>query len=202
MIIVVRHGRTVSNAAGLLLGRADPELDAVGRRQADRLAAALAGGSADGAGGVARIVSSPLLRTRETAAAIAAATGAEVETDERFIELDYGAWDQRPLAEVSPEQWAAWRADDEFAPPGGESLAAVGRRVRAALEDLAAESRRRDIVVVTHVSPIKASVAWAVGGTDAMAWRMFVAPASITRIAWNPAGPSLHAFNDCAHLGE
>ena len=58
----------------------------------------------------------------------------------------------------------------------------------------------RTIVVVTHVSPIKAAVAWAVGGTDEMAWRMFVAPASITRIATSVGAPSLHTFNDCSHL--
>ena len=197
MIIVVRHGRTVSNAAGLLLGRADPDLDEVGVDQAARLASALAGAAGTG---IDRIVTSPLLRTRRTAAAIEAATGAPVTVDERFIELDYGEWDQRPLSEVGADQWAAWRADDDFAPPGGESLAALGRRVRSGLDELADEARDRDLVVVTHVSPVKAAVAWAVGGTDSMAWRMFVAPASITRIATSVGSPSLHTFNDCAHL--
>lgn len=197
MIVVVRHGRTVSNAAGLLLGRADPGLDDTGRDQAARLADALAPG---GGLTVDRIVTSPLRRTRETAAAIEATTGAPISHDERFIELDYGEWDQRPLGEVGAEQWAAWRADNDFAPPGGESLAQLGRRVRAGLDELADEARDRTIVVVTHVSPIKAAVAWAVGGGDEMAWRMFVAPASITRIATSAASPSLHSFNDCAHL--
>ncbi|MEI2653636.1 MAG: histidine phosphatase family protein [Microthrixaceae bacterium] len=197
MIVVVRHGRTVSNAAGLLLGRADPDLDELGIDQARRLGAALgheAGPAVD------RIVTSPLARTRQTAAAVAAATGAAVTVDERFVELDYGEWDQRPLADVAADEWAAWRADVAFAPPGGESLAELGRRVRSGLDDLAEEARDRTIVVVTHVSPIKAAVAWAVGGTDEMAWRMFVAPASITRIATSVGAPSLHTFNDCSHL--
>ena len=56
------------------------------------------------------------------------------------------------------------------------------------------------MVVVTHVSPIKAAVAWAVGGDDDMSWRMFVAPATITRIATIRSTPSLHGFNDGAHL--
>ena len=43
-------------------------------------------------------------------------------------------------------------------------------------------------------------LSWAVGGTDEMAWRMFVAPASITRIATSVGAPSLHTFNDCSHL--
>lgn len=197
MIVVVRHGRTVSNASGLLLGRADPDLDDVGIDQARRLGAVFGPG---GGMTVDRIVTSPLARTRRTAAAIAAETDVAVTVDERFVELDYGEWDQRPLADVGVEQWAAWRADIDFAPPGGESLAALGRRVRSGLDDLAEEARDRTIVVVTHVSPIKAAVAWAVGGGDEMAWRMFVAPASITRISTSVGAPSLHTFNDCSHL--
>ena len=56
------------------------------------------------------------------------------------------------------------------------------------------------MVVVTHVSPIKAAVAWAMGVGDEVSWRMFVAPASVTRIAVGDRGPSLHGFNDVAHL--
>ena len=122
VLIVVRHGRTEANASGLLLGRRlDPGLDELGRRQAAALAAPWWRG-AD------RVVCSPLRRTRETAAAL----GLPVEVDERWIELDYGALDGTPLAEVPADVWAAWRADIDFAPGGGESLASVGARVRAA----------------------------------------------------------------------
>ena len=192
MITIVRHGRTASNAAGLLLGRADPPLDEMGLAQAALVARAV--GRAD------RIVSSPLTRARQTADAIAGAALPEVETDERFLELDYGDWDGRPVQDVSPKEWAAWRADPEFAPPGGESLAALGRRVRAGLADLEAESVTADVVVVSHVSPIKAAVAWALGAGDDMVWRLFVSPASITRIAISGGGRSLHAFNESGHL--
>lgn len=79
-------------------------------------------------------------------------------------------------------------------------MSQLGVRVRSAFDDLAEEAREHDIVVVTHVSPIKAAVAWALGVGDALAWRMFVAPGSISRIS--TAGPSLslHAFNDTSHL--
>ncbi len=77
MLIVVRHGRTAANAAGLLLGRQDPPLDLLGIEQAGRLAAEV--GHAD------RVVSSPLRRARETAAAF----DATVEIDERWAELDW-----------------------------------------------------------------------------------------------------------------
>lgn len=190
MLIVVRHGRTAANAAGELLGRRDLTLDATGRAQAAALAAAV--------GPVDAIVSSPLRRARETAAAF----GSAVEIDERWIELDYGEWDGASNADVGPERWAAWRADVDFAPPGGESLRALGRRVRAACDDLAARAVREDIVVVTHVSPIKAAFGWTLGVGDEVSWRCFVAPASIMRIAVGPIGTSLRSFNETAHLAR
>ena len=108
--------------------------------------------------------------------------GVAPEVDDRWIELDYGELDGRPLAEVPASTWASWRADVTWSPPGGESLAGLGERVRAACGDLVADARDRDVVVVTHVSPIKAAVAWALGVGDEVAWRMWVGPASITRI--------------------
>ena len=196
MIVLVRHGRTDANARGLLLGRADPALDDEGRRQAARLAVAL--GPLDGA----RVVTSPLARCRQTAQAIVAANapGAAVEIDERWIELDYGAFDGLGAGDVPAATWAAWRADVAWTPEGGESLAALGVRVRAACEALAGEARDRDVVVVTHVSPLKAAVAWALGVGDEVAWRMWVGPASISRIGFTGSSPSLRSFNEVAHL--
>jgi broad specificity phosphatase PhoE len=189
MLIVVRHGRTDANASGLLVGRRlDPALDELGERQAAALAAALPG--------PARVIASPLQRTRQTAAAF----GRPVEIDERWIELDYGDLDGTRLRDVPADVWTAWRADASLAPGGGESLVALGVRVRAACGDLAEEASRRDIVIVTHVSPVKAALAWALGVGDEVSWRAFVAPASITRIATGGPQPSLHSFNGCAHL--
>jgi broad specificity phosphatase PhoE len=188
VLIIVRHGRTEANAAGLLQGRRlNPGLDDLGRRQAAALAAALPT--------VERVVASPLVRTQETAAAF----GLPVELDERWIELDYGTLDGTPLAEVPPSLWAAWQADVDFCPDGGESLAQLGTRVRSAADDLVEDAARRDVVVVTHVSPVKATLGWALGVGDEVSWRAFVAPASITRVSTSPR-LSLHAFNITAHL--
>ena len=187
-LIVVRHGRTEANATGLLLGRRDPALDEVGRRQAAELAGAVAGAH--------RVVTSPLRRTRETAEAL----GLPITEDDRWIELDYGALDGTPLRDVPAELWSRWVADVEFAPEGGESIAALGHRVRAACEDLVEEAAARDVVVVTHVSPVKAAVAWALGVGDEVAWHLYVAPGSVTRIAVGPPRRSLHSFNATSHL--
>lgn len=190
MLLVVRHGRTASNASGLLLGRADPPLDDVGRAQALAVAAAV--------GPVDRVIASPLARAQETAAAF----GRPVETDERWIELDYGDLDGTPLRDVPAERWAAWRGDPGWRPPGGESLAELGVRVREACAELADEAAERDVVVVSHVSPIKAAAAWAMGVGDEVAWRLHLSPASITRIGVGERGPSLHGFNEVAHLAD
>ena len=188
MLVVVRHGRTEANATGLLLGRHDPPLDDTGRAQAVALAAAV--GEPD------RVVASPLLRARETAAAF----GRDVEVDERWIELDYGAWDGRPISGVGTEEWARWRSDVHFRPPGGETLAELGARVREACDDLVADARSRTVVVVSHVSPIKAAVTWALGVGDEAVWHLYVAPASITRIEVRDGRPVLISFDEVSHL--
>ena len=188
-LLVVRHGRTEANASGLLLGRRlDPGLDALGVRQARALAAVVAG--------AARVICSPLRRTRETAASL----GLPVTIDERWIEIDYGTLDGTPLIEVPTSTWAEWRADIDFVPGGGESLAALGARVRAACGDLAEEAKEHDIVVVTHVSPVKAAAAWALGVADEVVWRMYCAPASVTEIGTTGSVPSLHSYNVTTHL--
>src|SRR5438128_2126926 len=83
----------------------------------------------------------------------AAAFGRDVDVDERWIELDYGEFDGRPIGEVPADVWATWRTDPHFAPPGGESLVMLGNRVRGTCEELLDEIRQHDVVVVSHVSP-------------------------------------------------
>jgi broad specificity phosphatase PhoE len=195
MLSIARHGRTEANAAGVLLGRLDAPLDDEGVRQATALAQAVAAGDR-----VARIIASPLSRTVATAQAIADETGVQVELDEQWIELDYGDYDGMALSELPDSLWSAWRSDPAFRPPGGESLLDLGTRVRAAADKLADQARTDHVVVVSHVSPIKAAVAWALGIGDEVTWRMFVTPASITRIGIAPHGPVLRGFNDSGHL--
>lgn len=192
---VVRHGRTEANAAGLLLGRADPVLDDVGRQQAVAIGRALPDCSI--------VVSSPLARCRETAALIAEQGGVdELMVDERLIEIDYGALDLTPMREVPNELWRDWQADTGFRPPAGETLEELRERVGRCLDELWPRAVIGDVAVVTHVSPIKAAVAWALDTSIAISWRCFVAQASITRIGSGTAGPSLHLFNDTTHLAD
>lgn len=190
MLILLRHGRTKANAHGLLQGRIDPELDMLGQKQAAAAAAVI--GSAD------RVIASPLVRAQQTAAAL----GLPVETDERFIELNYGDWEGKPVKDVPADTWATWREDLDFRPPAGETLNELGSRVRDALSEIAVDAVQRDIVVVSHVSPIKASVAWALGATDDLTWRLYLGQASICRIATTLDSARLLEFNVTSHLDD
>tara|TARA_Y100000590_G_C15556796_1_gene953143 strand:+ start:184 stop:744 length:561 start_codon:yes stop_codon:yes gene_type:complete len=183
MLYVVRHGRTEVNAAGKLLGRNDPELDETGRTQALDLANRL--------GKVDLVISSPLKRTMETASYI----NSKVEIDSRWLELDYGKLEGRSIESIDNEIWKKWRSDINWAPDGGESLAVLGARVRSACEEISKISGDKDVVVVTHVSPIKAVLAWVLGSDDGVAWKCHVSPGSSMAIRIGPFGPILQNFN-------
>ena len=142
-VYLVRHGRTQLNAAGLLRGRLDPPLDTVGRAEARDLAWQLS------EVGPSRIVSSPLLRARETAGPIAAAAEVSVEIDERFIDRDYGEFNGHACAEVAP---GFGSLDDA---PGVEPAAEVAARAEAALAELVASTDLGPLVIVTHDAVIR-----------------------------------------------
>ena len=190
MLLIVRHGRTAANASGLLQGRVDHPLDAVGRQQAHEISLAL--------GTVDIVVSSPLQRARETAEPL----GLPLRLDERWIELDYGEWDELPITEVTADQWTQWRSDSTFAPPGGESLAELDQRVAEACNDLLAEAAELNVAVFTHVSPIKSAMAWALGVEEQISWRLQVGQAQISRIAVREGRPLLTSFNETSHLAS
>jgi broad specificity phosphatase PhoE len=191
VIVFARHGQTAPNRDGLVLGRADPELTEEGHRQASLLAGALAGEA------VSAILTSPLLRARQTAEPIAAACGVPAVVDERLVEIDWGAWEGRPTGSLAQAEVDRWKADDGTAPEG-ETLDSLSQRVEAfCLEQLDRESL---VVAVSHVSPIKAAAAWAMGVDGTVAWRMFLGLASITRVGRGRANPVLLSFNETGHL--
>lgn len=190
LITLLRHGRTVANADGLLQGHVDNPLDDLGHRQAHAAAAMI--------GDVDVVIASPLRRAAETAAAF---TAHDVRTDQRWLELDYGDWDGRPVADVPADIWRRWRADLSFRPPGGESLDELGVRTRSALDELATDPPGDHVVVVTHVSPIKAAVAWALGVGDEVGWRTYLDTGSITQVHVD-GRRALTAFNVVPPLAD
>jgi probable phosphoglycerate mutase len=192
MLLLVRHGQTAVNSEGRLQGRIDAPLTDLGREQARRVAAAITPLRPRA------VVTSPLRRARDTAAAIAESIGLAVEVDERLTELHYGEWDGVRIAELPDGAFARWRADVTFAPPGGESIPAVRARVVPCIEELL---DREDVTVaVSHVTPIKAAVAWALGAGDDVSWRLHLELASISRLDRRGATPVVHSFGETVHL--
>ncbi len=190
MLIMIRHGESTGNADGLLLGRLDAPLTERGLAQARTLGPWVAGAS--------RVICSPLARARATAEALG--TGLPIEIDDRWVEVDYGEFDGSSLGSVPAEVWTQWRSDPDYRPPGGETLAEASVRVRSACDELFAvegEGARGPgpVVVVSHVSPIKAATCWALGLGDQGAWRLYLATASVTRIGWGADTPVLDRFN-------
>ena len=187
MLYLLRHGQTAANRSGLLQGHVDFDLTELGKRQAKAAADALRDRD------VHRLVSSPLRRAVQTAEIVAAILGLAVEIEPRLIEMDYGLWDERPLTDISEAVWSQWRIDPDFAPPGGESLRSVSQRTVAFATETAASER--STIAVSHVSPIKAAVAWSLGCDEAVTWRMHLNVASISAVGMRGSSPYLASFN-------
>jgi broad specificity phosphatase PhoE len=198
VIVLIRHGQTVTNAKRLLVGRSDPELTELGRRQSVALRPLL--------DGVVQVWASPLQRARDTAALALPHLTAEIVED--FIEVDYGELDGQPLSVVSAQQWRVFESDHAFALGGGESLASVDARVHARLDRLLENaesllhSHHRHLAIVSHVSPIKSAATWALGVDGAAAWRTRLDNGSLTVIGMRDTSPSLVRFNVVPLLEE
>ena len=136
--------------------------------------------------------------------ALAAATGAPVEVDDGWLETDFGAWEGLSYAEAMerwPDEMTAWMADTSVAPPGGESFAATGDRVLAALDRLLGGREPGTVVVVSHVTPMKTVLRHALLAPPAALRRMYLDVACLCEVDWYADGPSVvRTFNDTAHL--
>ncbi|MBI0297783.1 bifunctional RNase H/acid phosphatase [Streptomyces sp. PRKS01-29] len=200
--VLLRHGETPLTPEKRFSGSGgtDPGLSDVGRLQAERVAAALAA-----RGTIQAVVASPLRRCRETAEVVARRLGLEVRVEEGLRETDFGAWEGLTFAEVKeryPDDLDAWLASTEVAPTGGgESFAAVTRRVALSRDKLIARYPGRTVLLVTHVTPIKTLVRLALGAPPQSLFRMELSAASLTAVAYYGDGnASLRLLNETAHL--
>jgi probable phosphoglycerate mutase len=196
-LVLVRHGATAHSAAMRFSGRNALPLDEGGRAQAAALAAR-------DFGAVDAIVSSPLLRTAQTAEAIAGPLQLPVETVDDLIETDFGTWEGLTFAEARAEgaaQLDAWLASPDTAPPGGESFATVGRRVRRGRDAVLAAHPGETVVVVSHVTPIKTLLRFALDAPPSAMFRLHLDTASVSIVDYYADGnSSVRLVNDTSHL--
>ncbi|MFI6816281.1 bifunctional RNase H/acid phosphatase [Nonomuraea sp. NPDC050328] len=198
--LLLRHGETPLSVERRFSGTGDPELTPTGLDQAARAAARLATGEPPDV-----IVSSPLKRARQTAEAVAKACGGlDVEIDEGLRETDFGAWEGHTFTEIQrrwPGELAAWLADPAVAPPGGESFGVAARRVQRTRDRLVERYEGRTIVLVSHVTPIKMLLRFALLAPPAALYRLHLDLACLSRIEYYVDGQAVvKSMNDTSHL--
>jgi probable phosphomutase (TIGR03848 family) len=192
-LVLLRHATT--SATGKRLGGRKPgfHLDAPGREQAEAAARRLA------ALPISAVYASPLERTRETAAPVARAHGLRVRIERGILEVDYGEWTDRPLAQV--RRLGLWRtiqqAPSRVTFPGGESIRGAQQRAVEATERIAAAHAGETVVLVSHADVIKAIIAHHLGMGLDLFQRIVISPASSsTLLLPDGAAPVVLNVND------
>lgn len=200
--VLLRHGETPLTPQKRFSGSggSDPSLSGPGREQAEKVAEFLAR-----RGTVQAVVASPLARTRETAAIVAARLGLEVSVEDGLRETDFGAWEGLTFGEVGerhPDDLKAWLSSPDAEPTGGgESFAATAARVAEARDRLITAYAGRTVLLVTHVTPIKTFIRLALGAPPEALFRMELSAASLSAVAYYADGnASVRLFNDTSHL--
>ncbi|HEX5403093.1 MAG TPA: histidine phosphatase family protein [Pseudonocardiaceae bacterium] len=196
-VILLRHGRSTSNTAGVLAGRSEGvDLDEVGDRQAIELVDRVRDLP------IRAVVCSPLLRCRRTVEPLAEALTLAPVIDERLTEVDYGAWTGRKLADLTGESlWRVVQAHPSAAVfPDGEGLAQVQVRAVAAVRDhdrQLADQHGADVLwlACTHGDVIKAVIADALGTHLDSFQRVIADPASMSVIRYTPLRPFVIHIN-------
>jgi probable phosphomutase (TIGR03848 family) len=194
-VILLRHGRTATNAGGTLAGHQPVPLDDIGALQAKAAGERLAGVP------LAAVVTSPLPRCRETLAL--ALPDVVPQLDERLIECGYGEWEGQPLKKLAKDPlWKVVQQHPSAAVfPGGEPMAAMSARAVAAVRDwdarVTAEHGAGALwLACSHGDVIKAIVADALGVHLDAFQRIMVDPASVTVISYTPLRPFVVRLND------
>lgn len=190
-VILVRHGvtpHTVDKRFSGGLGGANPGLSDAGREQIRLTGEWLSPLTDD----ISAVVSSPVLRTRESAEILAAAVGCEIEVEHGFAEMEFGDWDGMTFTEVAEQhndELQAWLGSLDVPPTGGESFREVEGRVLDGLDRLLETHGGKTVVVVSHVTPIKVLVSHVVGAPLEAVYRMELTPASVTVLSFFSGGP-------------
>ena len=193
-LYVVRHGQTSYNLEGRLPGQLPGvELTEEGRRQAYRAAVALSQSPISG------VVSSPLVRARDTADIIARGWALTVRLDERLMDTDVGSWAGQKIDDLRAHDpaWPQFVQNPATPPPGVESVQSVLARTVAAVEDIRRDATLgQHIVVVAHADVVKLIVAHYFGIAPSFIRHLHVENAAVTALSFQgDQQPSLLALN-------
>ena len=202
-LVLLRHGDTRLSPERRFsgVGSGDPGLSADGRDQVRRAAgSALLQGPA-----FTEVLTSPMTRCQETAQIVAAALGLSVSVDRDLREMDFGRVGRDDLRRGPgplPEDLGRWTQSAWASPTGSsETFAAVLDRMGTVAERFASRYAGASVVAVTHITPIKALVAHALGAPPSALFRMELSSACFSRITYTGTEASVRLLNDTSHLG-
>ncbi|MCC6313634.1 MAG: histidine phosphatase family protein [Thermomicrobiales bacterium] len=199
-LVLVRHGRTAANHAGKFQGSIDLPLDTLGLQQAERVAERVAREFPG-----ERLLTSPLLRARQTADAIAARTGLEPDLVPNLREMNFGSFEGksfREIAQIDPGFVArlADYSDDDLRWPGGERRGGFTKRIWNAFEEVVAAHPGKHVTVVAHGGVIGAFMAMLRGASPNDPAIYGLANCSITHLRVLASHTEVRRFNDTDHL--
>ena len=198
-IIAVRHGETDWNASARIQGHKDIALNDKGRWQAQQAAQSLVADEV-----VTAVYTSDLARAHATASAIAQAFALDVISDTGLRERGFGSYEGQTFDALErqwPAEIARWRArDPSWAPPGGESLLALGTRIRGVTDALARRHPGEQIVLVAHGGVLDMLYRFATRQHVDAQRNWALGNASINRLLWTPEGMSVVGWSDTRHL--
>lgn len=187
-VVLLRHGETPMTTSKAYSGSGvpGPGLTAVGRVQAAQaadLTFRIGRTLWDDMPHPGQLVASPMVRARETAAAVGRRLGLPVEVEPAFAECDFGEWEGLTAEQIDgrwPGRLRRWHDDASFPAPGGESVEDVGARVHRGLRRLLAAGVDRTVVVVSHSVSIRAAIGSTLGASSSVWASVRVAPASVS----------------------
>lgn len=209
---LIRHAESTGNRDGLLQGQADLPLSPLGHRQTRALADRLL--KAHRRYPFSALISSDLMRTRETADSIGMALNLRIDLDRRLREIDVGTWaglTQEQIASRFPTEWALWQGRDALMRRGGgESYQDAHDRITPALIEIGEQHPGSRILVMTHGGVLRAYLAGLMGLPLGRIWHLTIGNTSLTRVRpFDPAigGEEPHwgrilTMNDCTHVED
>lgn len=206
-LVVIRHGSTAQTEANLIAGgdTQGPELSPLGLQEAEAAAGAISPLLEKfGLPPAEIIIHSPLVRTQQTAAAIGKSLGLDLAADERLREIQFGNWDGLSMTELeidSSAELAKWRSAIDFAPPAGESVSDLSKRVESIAQELISAHQGKTVVIITHMMPARGIARFAQKSSMDTYWNLNLAPCGISVYRFFGSNfAETFTVNSCAHL--
>jgi probable phosphoglycerate mutase len=199
-LYLLRHGQTAFSRDNAFCGAdLNPELTAEGQAMADCFAKAYKETP------WAAVYASPLKRTIATAKPLCDAIGAKMELREDLMEIRYGKWEGKTIAEVTKEyhdDYIRWSADPAWnGPTGGEPAVIIARRASLVIEEIRQKYDKGNVLVVSHKATIRIILASLLGiDVGRFRYRLACPVASVSQVEFTHEGPLLHSLADRGHL--